>query len=163
MPKKLPDLNYLKEILSYNKITGEFHWKVSVGSKKIGSIAGSQSNHKYMSIQINSKKYLLHRLAYLYVHGVEPIYDIDHINGIKCDNRICNLRDVPRFVNCQNNTFARTNNELGVRGVYFKKGLYNAQIKLKNKNKYLGCFKNIGDAENSYLEAKKKYHEGFVS
>jgi len=48
----------------------------------------------YIIIKINRKDYQAHRLAWLYEYGNFPKQTIDHINRIKTDNRICNLRDV---------------------------------------------------------------------
>jgi hypothetical protein len=100
-------------------------------------------------------------LAWLYVHGRWPLDDVDHINCVKNDNRIGNLRDVPNEINAQNVRHARK--AQGPLGCTFDKkaGKWMAQIKLRgNVCKYLGYFDDPGDAHAAYLEAKRKLHDG---
>jgi len=72
----------LKELLNYNPETGDFAW---VKSKKP---AGGISSYGYRRIIIDGKEHKAHRLAWLYTHGVFPEDQIDHINGVRHDNRI---------------------------------------------------------------------------
>ena len=73
---------YIKSILIYNPETGLFTW-VHRNSKKVGRM----TNSGYIQIGINCRLYMAHRLAYLYMIGKWPEYDIDHINMNKSDNR----------------------------------------------------------------------------
>jgi hypothetical protein len=100
----------LHKLLEYNLETGEFFWKISVAKKiKPGKKAGQVCKiHGYETIGIKGKNYKSHRLAWMYVYGKWPEIEIDHINRIKTDNRICNLRDVTRSINNLNrNTIVR--------------------------------------------------------
>lgn len=105
----------LHKLLHYNPDTGIFTWKVSNGRSTVGKVAGS-SCHGYVSIGINTKIYLGHRLAVLYMTGGWPAYDVDHINGNRADNRWVNLRQVTRHQNCLNRKRA-SHNKSGVKGV----------------------------------------------
>jgi hypothetical protein len=141
----------LKEILDYNPDTGIFTWKVSKAKRiKVGSVAGCKNNLGYILIRIDGKIYLAHRLAWLYTHGDFPLNCIDHINQIKDDNRICNLRDVTVSENMQNQSQV-----LG----YTKNGSkYKATITLNNILYQLGSYATKEQARQAYLNAKIKLH-----
>jgi len=90
----------LHQLLDYNPETGEFFWKVNSRCIKVGQKAGYVcKTHGYEHIFINKKQYRSHRLAWLYVHGKWPEPEIDHINRVKTDNRIANLREADRSMN----------------------------------------------------------------
>ena len=91
----------LHQLLDYNPETGEFFWKSCPAKKiKFGQKAGSICKiHGYVLIGIKKKQYRAHRLAWLYVHGKWPYPEIDHINRVKTDNRIANLREADRSMN----------------------------------------------------------------
>lgn len=151
----------LKENLSYDKESGIFcRIKANTNAVKIGSVAGSMHSDGYMYICVNSKSNSAHRLAWLYVYGEFPKDEIDHINGIKTDNRICNLRPSTRKENMQNLRNANKNNSTGFLGVSFDKraNKFTAQIHINGKQKKLGTFNNPEDAHNCYLIEKTKIH-----
>lgn len=85
----------LHELLDYSPDTGLFTWKVArAGRIKAGDVAGNLNNTGYIQITVDGTAYYAHRLAWLYIHGKFPENHIDHINGVRDDNRISNLRDV---------------------------------------------------------------------
>lgn len=78
----------LKLHLDYNQNTGVFIRRISLCNRvKIGDVAGNTNLQGYVAIRVLGKLYKAHRLAWLYVYGEFP-RDIDHINGVKSDNRI---------------------------------------------------------------------------
>jgi hypothetical protein len=81
----------LRELLHYNPETGMFSW-TSTGSGRKASV-GTLHNKGYLRVRLNRGFYYAHRLAWLYVHDRWPSQMIDHINGIKTDNRLVNLRE----------------------------------------------------------------------
>lgn len=105
-------------------------------------------------MMIDGKNYLAHRLAWFYVYGEWPKNQIDHINRIKTDNRIFNLRDVDNSTNQHNNAL-RKHNTSGTTGVMNCKSrnCWGAQIYVNNKRIYLGIYKTKEDA----ILARKKY------
>jgi len=120
--KKVDKLTYdrLKEVLFYDQNTGIFLWKYSKQSRFVGEIAGSKNNKGYRSISIDGVLYKEHRLAWFYVYGKWPENEIDHINRIKIDNKISNLREVTKSQNRQNIN-VKKNNKSGCRGVSWHK------------------------------------------
>jgi hypothetical protein len=148
----------LKELLHYDPDTGFFTWIVLKSGTKISKIAGGIRPDGYRQICINGKTYLAHRLVWLYVHGEFPKNQIDHINHVKSDNRLVNLRDATSHENCRNQTLHKRNKS-GVCGVYIYKptGKWLASIRVNNKTINLGYFNNKRDAVATRKEAEIKY------
>ncbi len=152
----------LRELLSYDPDTGVFTWKVNKGREKQGNVAGCKSSHGYITIRIDSKIGYAHRIAWMYVHGKLPEYQIDHINGVRDDNRLVNLRDTTQAVNAQNLLRARSDNQIGVLGVCLDNDSkkFRANITISGKAKSLGSFNSAEEAHQAYLSAKRKLHAG---
>ena len=147
----------LKELLHYDTKTGLFTWKVSRGRVKAGTIAGTLDSKGYSVIAINGKVYKAHRLAWLYTFDIWPKSDLDHINQVKSDNCIENLREVSKSENQQNRNIK---SKSGFRGVTWSKqsGKWHAQIVIDYKYHHLGFFDHAEDASRAYQAAAKKLH-----
>lgn len=144
----------LADRLDYNPETGVFLWKN--GPRK-GREAGWVRRDGYLEIHLD-KSYLAHRLAWLFVHGSFPPDQIDHINGVKTDNRIANLRAASHRENQQNKRRANATNSTGVLGAnrYGKK--FHAQISVNNRNLHIGYFDTPEEAHEAYVQAKRRLH-----
>lgn len=92
--------------------------------------------------------------------GEWPIGDIDHINGIRHDNRWSNLRVVSAQVNQQNRRRANANGRAGLLGVNPYKNKFRAYIKIDGRTKYLGSYETADRAHAEYVAAKRQFHEG---
>ena len=151
----------IKYKLNYNPDTGIFTKKTNSWKFKIGDVAGFKNKMGYIIIGIKNKQYLAHRLAWLYVYGEFPKL-IDHINLNPSDNRICNLREATCSQNFYNK-IKQSNNTSGIKGVTWDKqcNKWKAQIKVLDKNKNLGVFKNIEEAKKVVMEARRKFHSDF--
>ena len=150
--------------LAYAGENGAFVWVVDVGRWgriKAGSHAGSPS-HGYITIVLDGVRYPAHRLAWLFTYGSWPTGEIDHINGRRDDNRIENLRDVPKRLNGHNRHGPnRDNKSSGLLGVTRNgKNGWMAQITVDGERRYLGTFKDPEIAHAVYVSAKRKMHEG---
>jgi len=154
------DFTRLKEIFTYDEEFGRFHWKQNQGRRiKAGDVAGCVHHNGYIVIGINKKQYQAHRLVWLYVHGTFPKYNIDHINGLRSDNRILNLREATQAENCQNLKKSRgLSGLLGASIDTQRQNRWKASIKLKGKNYHLGWFKTPEAAHEAYLLAKRSIH-----
>jgi hypothetical protein len=148
----------LKEVLSYDPESGDFCWKVKVGPiAKIGDKAGSNS-YGYRSIRVDKRRYAAHRLAWLYVHGYFPEHQIDHINRVRNDNRISNLREVSQSCNMRNMVGRSPS---GVKGVYKRCGNWEAKITVGGRSINLGTFSTKLGAAKARAEAEEKH--GFIT
>jgi hypothetical protein len=149
--------NELKKHLNYNPETGVFTWlNVSKYSKvNVGDEAGCKDSNGYIYITILSRKYSSHRLAWLYVYGDLPVNQIDHLNRIRSDNRICNLRDVTHNENHKNKRNI-SNGRVGVMR-YKTSNKWVARIRVKGKDIYLGSFNSKSEAIRAREEAEIKY------
>lgn len=157
-------IDAVRAALEYNEASGVFTWRAPHGSAKAGSVAGSLGSKGYMDITLAGERHGAHRLAWLLVKGVWPCGEIDHRNGVKNDNRIDNLRDVPHAVNTQNLKRAHRRNSssglLGVRRSDTKSVRFNAVIMVEGKVKCLGSFDTPEAAHAVYVDAKRKLHAG---
>lgn len=147
-----------REMLSYDPETGVFVWTKSPNSYKNGDVAGSLDSYGYRRISIFGRFYKAHRLAWFYVHGAWPI-EIDHINGIRDDNRLSNLRPADRFINTQNQR-RRCTNKSGFIGVSYseKSKKWKAQIRANHQSYGLGLHETPEAAHLAYLKAKAALH-----
>jgi hypothetical protein len=157
------------ELLTYDTQEGIFRWRKIPPSlsKKARREAGSMSNQRrknpYLSITIDKKSYLAHRLAYLYINGSLPDI-VDHINGNTLDNRIVNLRPATFRSNIQNHRLkSRSDKTSGLhRGVYFDNQntfrKYKAQINADNE-KISRYFKTEKEAETWYIAMSYILHD----
>lgn len=155
------DLELLRAVVSYDAETGIFRWVNSKGPRKAGVEAGTLTTQNRITICINRQNHSAHRLAWLYVYGVLPSGDIDHLNGNPSDNRICNLRDVPHGVNLENQRKPQKSNTSGKLGVCIKAdGRITASISVAGVQRHLGSFRNVDAAHECYLQAKRELHQG---
>lgn len=150
--------------LNYNPDTGDFIWKNNRDSTLIGTIAGTILEDGRWQIQVDSRLYKAHRLAWFYVYGKWPEDQLDHIDGNPLNNRLSNLRECSQTQNQQNQFKPKAHNKTGYLGVSWdsSRKKYAARIRVDGKYKYLGRFDSVEEAAQSYLEAKRKYHPFFV-
>lgn len=151
----------LRAAIDYNPETGLFISKITAGRKVAGSPIGKtiRKSDGYIVFFVDNVPLQAHRAAWFYVYGTWPAADIDHINGVRHDNRIANLRATSRSVNLQNQRRPQRNNNLGTLGVYKRRsGKYRAHISINNKAINLGEYDTPEQAHRMYLAAKKLLH-----
>jgi len=164
----------VRELLHYDPETGVFTWKTrdpkwfpsenscdSWNTQRSGKKAGYSYKSRttsYRAITIKSKLYQAHRLAWLYMVGEWPEYEIDHIDGDGLNNRFNNLRDVDHSTNLKNQKIRSTNSS-GITGVYWCKARskWAAYINVDAKMIALGRFDSKDDAAKVRYEAERKY------
>ena len=149
----------LRSVLHYEPETGIFTRKVSTSPRiKVGDAAGCPGGHGYLQIRVQNRKYLAHRLAWLYVYGEWPKDQLDHINRNRSDNRIANLREVTNKQNMQNASKSSRNTS-GHPGAYWLKqsSKWVAKITHNYKLIHLGCFNTIEEAIAARKAAEKIY------
>lgn len=153
----------IKSIFTYDSKVGVFYWtRAHTNRIKVGSRAGYKSSNGYREIRYLNKTYLEHRLAWLYVHERWPNHQIDHINGGRDDNRLCNLREAT----AQQNTWNAKTKKIGggLKGAYFNKrtGFWHSEITKSGKRFYLGSFSSEADAHGVYVSAAKSFYGDFA-
>lgn len=169
---------YVRQLLDYNPHTGLLIWKrrtpcIFVSSANwtaelkceafnlttAGRAAGCLSKEGYLQIKFGGRQYRAHRLIWLMVFGEFPKEEIDHINGVRDDNALSNLRLANRSGNMQNKAKA-SNNTSGYTGVSWSKqrNKWKVAIGYLGRKISLGRFDRIEDAARAYLDAKKKLH-----
>jgi HNH endonuclease len=152
----------LKELLSYDPESGLFTRLVSVsGNARAGNVAGYLRPDGYIDIQIDGRKYLAHRLAFLYMTGAFPKNEGEHENLLKSDNRWENLRDATHSQN-QANAFVRKHNKLGVKCVRLRYGSFQARIQVNGKRKNVGSFETIDEVIAAHTAAAIKHFGEFA-
>lgn len=152
----------LREVLSYDPTTGEFRWLVSTARRiKVGDRAGMNMPIGYRSIRIDRQAYYEHRLAWFYVTGSWPENQIDHIDLNYTNNAFNNLRPATAAENKLNRK-AYSNNKVGLKGVCFSKGKYQATIRYNNKQHFLGYFSTPEEAHAAYCKAANDLHKDFA-
>lgn len=135
-------------------------------SDSLGRVYNRASKKKtaqgYIQIRIGAKYYLAHRVAWYLHYGYWP-KEVDHINGIKTDNRITNLREVMRSDNGCNKP-KQSNNTSGYKGVSFHKetGKYQAKITRHGKTTNLGLHETAESAGLAYQLAARQLHGEFA-
>lgn len=149
--RALPSMERILELFSYDPETGLFTRKINRGKTRAGEVAGAISCG-YIGICIDWVVYRAHRLAWFLHTGEDPgERELDHINGVRTDNRIANLRFADRSKQLCN-TAIRSDNTTGVKGVYHDKsrGKYAAEIMKNGKRVRLGRFNTLEEAEAAY-------------
>ena len=146
----------LMRLVTYDAKTG--HFTRTVG-KRAGNLVGTITSNGYTHIFLAGKSYNAHRLAWLYVYGVWPKDQIDHLNHDRSDNRISNLRAVTCAINHQNRRRI-TKSKSGVLGVtwHARDTRWQAHIEINAKARHLGSFVCLGMAIRARLNAEKIHH-----
>ena len=150
----------LRSLLSYDPETGEFRWREARNGVRDDKRAGWVENYngtRYLRIEIGGRKYLAHRLAWLYVTGEWPKGRLDHKDTNGLNNRFENLRPANPSQNAANRG-ANANNASGYKGVSYHKPSekWVAYICKSYKNKNLGYFDTPEQAHVAYCKAAKE-------
>lgn len=156
----LPTADEVRGLLDYSPETGEFRWRVNRGGIKAGSIAGTRHISGCVVVSLSKRLIKAHRLAWLCAHGKWPADQIDHINGVRWDNRIANLREANDKQNQQNRRRANKNSQSGLLGASWDcdRELWQARIKVDGRQLYIGRFDTAEEAHAAYLKAKAELH-----
>lgn len=143
--------------LSYCPVTGLLTWKRDNKRSCAGKVAGNPDREGYIEIGFDGFFLRAHRVCWAMHYGAWPEKQIDHINRVKSDNRIVNLRLATPSENNANRGCMRFNTH-GDKGVTrLPSGNWQAQIQFNKKNHYLGSFKEKADAIAAYAAAAIRF------
>jgi hypothetical protein len=148
----------IRELLAYDPISGVFTWRAKQSKRTVVGARAEYPKEGYLAITIGGKCALAHRLAWLYMTGIPPNADIDHINGTRSDNRFSNLRDVSRSVNTQNRLVPNPKNTTRLIGVSRDRERFCARINIDGRQVRIGTFWSAEEANKAYLHEKAIQH-----
>lgn len=156
MKKPVPTRERVCEVLNYDHMTGVFTWRAKNRRVFAGDIAGwveMPSGHRRLGL--DGWRYFEHQIAWLLMHNEWPCRDIDHINGVRADNRIANLRLATPSQN-QANAKKFSTNTSGYKGVSKTTNhgrlIYKANIMKDGVPYRLGYFKDPRKAHEAYVK-----------
>jgi hypothetical protein len=145
---------------------GTLYHKNSVGNLLAGSVAGTLHHSGYLRVRVAGISKSVHSIIWMLHFGEIPEgYEIDHIDGIKTNNLISNLRLATRQENCANRAKPITNKS-GYKGVslHKKSGKWIAQISIDGKRNTIGYYNTAEEAHNAYCEVSAliygEFHNG---
>jgi HNH endonuclease len=149
------------ELFAY--VDGNLVRKVSVGSAKAGSFADYKESNGYLRVRVDGVRYGVHQIVFCMQNGYIPNM-IDHINGIKTDNRIENLRIANYSQNGYNKPLGKTCKS-GVKNVKWVLHMKKWQVRLRVEKtpKIVGYFDNLELAELVAIEARDKFHGAYAN
>ena len=142
---------------------GSLYWKVKKAPHvKIGARVGSPEINGYETVYVDGRNWRIHRLVFLMQHGFLPKM-IDHVNGIRNDNRIENLREANDQTNAYNAKI-RINNISGLKGVSWNKNKQKWAVRVNyNKKTYQKYVKDLELAELVAIEMRSKLHGEYTN
>lgn len=173
---KLPDPSYLREILSYDPVTGHLTYRERSADHMLTHaedrrhaaaaafntmFAGKRAalgydRHGYHKCKILGTHYAAHRVCWAIHYGEWPDGQIDHVNGVRTDNSISNLRAVTSRDNSRNRARSSRNTS-GITGVVRSGEKWIAQIGVEGKTIHLGSFLTKQEAAVARKAAERKY------
>jgi len=122
------------ELFEYNSDTGVLTNRINRGPcAKSGQKAGCQQKDGYLRVALGGCGYQVHRLVWFYMFKKWPVDQIDHINRIKNDNRICNLREATASINMLNRP-QEAKRRSGIEGILWKERDKSWAISYNGKN-----------------------------
>lgn len=153
-----PPISLLREYFTYDPLSGDLRRAKKIGvSRAAGELATSlKQNTGYLHLKVKGRYLSAHRVAWAMHYGAWPKGDLDHINCVRSDNRIANLRIASRYGNTANAKI-RKDNTSGYKGVTWQKECqkWQSQIMIRHKKIHLGLFDCPKAAHEAYVAAAK--------
>lgn len=150
----------VRDLLTYDPACGEFRWNRAMRRASAGDLAGAVRGRGYLAISLLGLQFYAHRIAFLWMTGSWPEGVVDHIDGVKKNNRWLNLRDVSTSLNGQNQRAPMSTNSFGLLGAHRCRDKFRSTIVAEGRSIHLGVFTSPLLAHEAYLNAKRELHEG---
>jgi hypothetical protein len=172
MPPNSITPSLLSLLMHYEADTGKLFWKERPriffkrdkdwkrwNTRYAGKEAFSKNSTGYLDGMIFRRMYRAHQCAWALHYGEWPGEHIDHINGVRDDNRIDNLRLAGWSENARNAAIGKLNTS-GVLGVCPLRSRWRAYIRVNGKNEHLGVFDTLegAAAARKAAEIRHGYH-----
>ncbi|MEN1919816.1 HNH endonuclease [Enterobacter asburiae] len=146
----------------FSIVDGNLVWAIKPANRvKIGDVAGCLSDG-YRRFEYSGCQYLAHRIVWEMINGPIPEgMEVDHINHVRADNRIENLRLISQSDNARNKSLPSTNTS-GEIGIHWNKKLskWHVQINADGKRKFVGVYESMEEAKQARdkVKAEHGYH-----
>lgn len=155
-PKPLPALERLQELFELDK-EGQLRWRQTRSNfVKAGDGVGTRTSSGHYQTHVDGQPCMVHRIIWALHNQADPgSLQVDHINGDRADNRLCNLRLATHAQNAINKR-CNTSSNTGLTGIYFHFRCPNRPYSAKVGNDHLGFFGTIEEAtaaRSQYLKA----------
>ena len=168
-PEELPIIRErLIEVLRYEPDTGCFYWRMHRGPRAaLGRRAGKLVPNGYRRIMVDGVQYSASRLAWFYTYGKWPAVYLDHINNVRDDDRLVNLRECTQRQNGHNRGKTRLNTS-GYKGAYantlqpgkwYTTFVYPGDAKM---TRVPGNFDTAKEAHEAHQALARKFYGEFV-
>ena len=149
------------ELFRYDYETGVLYWRWRVNNRVPKTLeAGTlMKSSGYLYVKVHGRLYLVHRIVMLMCYGFYGDgLEVDHINHVRNDNRLCNFRFITRSENSKNKSLS-SKSTTGVTGVDFLKAhkKYRARIRVNWETIHLGMFDTLEEAAAALAEANLKF------
>lgn len=156
--RQLPDLETLNKLFKYDPENGVLYSLCNSKRRKIGDVLGTKDGKGHLQVWAEGRLFAVHRIVWKMQTGKDPVGHIDHINGVRDNNKFENLRDVTEQEN-HKNVRPLKNNTSGHVGVIFHKltNKWAAVIGVNGKHKHLGLFQEKEGAIQARKDAEKLY------
>jgi hypothetical protein len=148
------DIARLRELFAYDPCTGLITNRITRGNATAGAIASTERADGYRRIRVDGVYVKSHNLAWALHFGQWPSAILDHINRVKSDDRIENLRESTYSANAHNK--AHIKNMTGHPGAFPSKRRFRSRIVVNGVRHSLGSFRTAEEASAAYVEAKRK-------
>ena len=169
-PSHLPSKKYLESVFCYWPASGLLYWRhrpqmrAEWNTRYAFKLAGAVKANGYLSVSLDKKDFLVHRIIFKMMTGKNPRAEIDHRDGRRSNNRWRNLREATRGQNSVNCPIKR-HNRCGYKGVTFhaETGKWRARIRANNVIHSLGLFDTAASANLAYNLAATVLHGEFAN
>ena len=125
--------------------------------------AGRMAESGYLRVSFRGKSYAAHRVAWFLHYGHWPAGEIDHVNRIRDDNRISNLRDVTSAQNHMNKCGRGASGVIGVMRDGPDKSWWAVKIRVNGRRVTVGRFRTVEQAAKARADAEVRYFGKIVS
>ena len=160
-PKNDLTAEAVRRLFIYDPYSGLLQYRERGPRRPRGWFAGAKDPKSgYLRVQVGLRKYLVARLAWLWMAGHWPNGDVDHVDLDRTNNRWGNLREATHAENTRNGP-RRITNKSGFKGVTFKNDRWRATIVLEGRSRHLGYFTTPEEAHQAYCAASEQFHGGF--